>query len=410
MHFGVGLPSTRHAPGGHHEDDLGAAVNVPGAGYRLRELLGVMPASFRWERPALLVTALFVLDFCKWVGRALLDEQSGVPSWNALGSIVVATMSADLLVVLLAVVLVRYVANVFAAVAALAAVYPLAQGLLDWVLDGGGAPEPVFLAANFASNAVWVLAMFLALELAYRFTPRVWIAPLLAASLATFAALALRVLVIGPLAGLPTGDAATFTATGILGAVAFALTLTVGYRLAGWADVTLEERPRGFVSRSGYATALYSLLGIPLLVLLVALGLDVRPQPGDSVWLLIVAFSIPVVLWTICFLAFLYRIWSALPADQARTTPARAVALLFVPIFNLYWVFPAIVGFARDFNAVRARRNLPEPALPVALFAAYPVLTILTLVPVVGVWVTPLSFAALLAIVGRAADAANALR
>jgi hypothetical protein len=304
---------------------------------------------------------------------------------------------------------VRYIASAHAAVLLIAVAYPVAQVALDWAIDGGRPVPGSFLASNLASNAVWALAMFGVLELGYRRSPRLWVAPLLAASGATVATLLVRQFVVSPLAGLPIGSPAPFLVSGIAGAALFALALTVGFRLAGWTSVELDDRPRGPISRSGYATALYVLLGVPLSVLMPMAAFDIRPETGGGAWGLGIALGVPLVMWAACFLRFVYVMWSGLPADQARMTPARAVGLLFIPLFNVYWTFQVFAGFAKDFNAVCARRNLPTPGLPVLLFAAYPIATFLTAVPVVGVWLTPASWVVLLAVVVHASNAVNSL-
>lgn len=61
-------------------------------------------------------------------------------------------------------------------------------------------------------------------------------------------------------------------------------------------------------------------------------------------------------------LVLLYRWWATLPPGWRRTTPARAVGFLFIPLFNLYWFFVAFHGLVTDLNryrqvvAPRARR------------------------------------------------------
>jgi eukaryotic-like serine/threonine-protein kinase len=56
------------------------------------------------------------------------------------------------------------------------------------------------------------------------------------------------------------------------------------------------------------------------------------------------------ILTNIVLLRVLYKAWAALPANYARTTPGQAVGFMFVPFYNLYWIWNAYVGFAKDFN------------------------------------------------------------
>ena len=65
----------------------------------------------------------------------------------------------------------------------------------------------------------------------------------------------------------------------------------------------------------------------------------------------------------ITFLVLLYKAWQAIQDGQVRTTPGQAVGFLFIPFFNLYWMFVSIWGWAADYNGYKARHNVPgEPA------------------------------------------------
>ncbi|MEI7910740.1 MAG: DUF4339 domain-containing protein [Verrucomicrobiota bacterium] len=70
---------------------------------------------------------------------------------------------------------------------------------------------------------------------------------------------------------------------------------------------------------------------------------------------------------------YLARIWSALQYGRPRTTPGKAVGLLFVPFFNLYWLFVAFYGLAQDWNRITTRFGdlNRAPKLSEGLFLAY---------------------------------------
>ncbi len=71
----------------------------------------------------------------------------------------------------------------------------------------------------------------------------------------------------------------------------------------------------------------------------------------------------------VCWLLTLYQMWSGLPDDQARTTPVKAVALMLIPIFNLYWLFQVVWGFAKDYNAfLCATQNQSQTSQRASLF------------------------------------------
>lgn len=77
----------------------------------------------------------------------------------------------------------------------------------------------------------------------------------------------------------------------------------------------------------------------------------------------------------------LYRFWMLLQDGPARTTPGQAVGFLFIPFFNLYWMFVAFYGLAEDMVSYCRQRSLPCEANPgLAL-----VTCILVLVPLVNI-------------------------
>jgi hypothetical protein len=86
--------------------------------------------------------------------------------------------------------------------------------------------------------------------------------------------------------------------------------------------------------------------------------------------------TLPALYALVIFAILVYRIWQFLPPSYARTTPGKAVGFLFIPLFNLYWYFEAVYGWAKDFNAYVQRENIQSPrvseavALATAVFAA----------------------------------------
>lgn len=54
----------------------------------------------------------------------------------------------------------------------------------------------------------------------------------------------------------------------------------------------------------------------------------------------------------ICYHIIIYRAWLCLSAGAPRTSAGTAVGLLFVPLYNLYWLFVAINGLPKDWNRI----------------------------------------------------------
>lgn len=55
---------------------------------------------------------------------------------------------------------------------------------------------------------------------------------------------------------------------------------------------------------------------------------------------------------TILFYINIYRAWFCLQAGGPQTTPGKAVGFLFIPLFNLYWVFIAINSLPKNWNRI----------------------------------------------------------
>ncbi len=59
---------------------------------------------------------------------------------------------------------------------------------------------------------------------------------------------------------------------------------------------------------------------------------------------------VAAILGFIC----IYRAWCCLQPGGARTTPGKAVGFLFIPIFQLYWIFVAYHGWSQDWTRIQA--------------------------------------------------------
>ncbi|MBI2898000.1 MAG: hypothetical protein HYY06_30890 [Deltaproteobacteria bacterium] len=67
-----------------------------------------------------------------------------------------------------------------------------------------------------------------------------------------------------------------------------------------------------------------------------------------------------VLVACIAHCVMVFKMWAALPADQRRTSPGAAVGLLFIPVFNIYWIFNVYVGYATDFNKSAQARGVDK--------------------------------------------------
>jgi len=93
-------------------------------------------------------------------------------------------------------------------------------------------------------------------------------------------------------------------------------------------------------------------------------GAEEMPAPQiDGLGIIIALLgSIALMVSMIYFYIILYRVWKCLQAGSPRTTPGKAVGLLFIPLFNLYWMFVAIAGVPKDWNRIIASHPNLHPA------------------------------------------------
>lgn len=169
-----------------------------------------------------------------------------------------------------------------------------------------------------------------------------------------------------------------------------------------------DERPRGrTVNRLFYviSVAAAGLVGVTMVVIP---SWQLQEHPGRLLLLLPLVGGELALLYSAAVSAVLwYKAWRAVQDGHARTTPGKAVGLLFVPFYNFYWVFEAYWGFAKDCNALFRRRRMATKPLPERLFLASSVMTVASLplafVPVVrflfpyaclAVWVAVIHFTA----------------
>jgi hypothetical protein len=151
----------------------------------------------------------------------------------------------------------------------------------------------------------------------------------------------------------------------------------------------IEQRPLARVGRrrpgSGLAMTVVLLFGLGLVGSAAAylLALDAsqaRHHAGDGALLVAVAlYLICAVPAMIVLLVWLYQSWDAVPAEFRSTSPGRAVGLLFVPIFGIYWTFRAIPGLSR--SIARATRAADPTSRSRASFGLGVSACILGLVP-----------------------------
>ena len=118
---------------------------------------------------------------------------------------------------------------------------------------------------------------------------------------------------------------------------------------------------------------------------------------------------IPVLFIGVVFSFLIYKMWEAIQDGHARTTPGKALGYLFIPFFNFYWVFQALLGFAKDYNNYISRHKIDTLPLPEAIFLIYIILCFTAWIPILGMILSGFNFIVGLGMIWKICDAVNVL-
>lgn len=80
----------------------------------------------------------------------------------------------------------------------------------------------------------------------------------------------------------------------------------------------------------------------------------------------------------------LHGLWKTVQDGAARTTPGKAVGFLFIPLFNLYWMFVALHGLSKELNRVIDAEEAPVGRTSEGLALAHCLLICSGVIPIVN--------------------------
>jgi len=151
-------------------------------------------------------------------------------------------------------------------------------------------------------------------------------------------------------------------------------------------------------------------IGFGIAAVLLILG-TVRMKTGSPLeGLRLVGLScIPMLYAGIFMIVLWYKSWAAIQDGHARTTPGKAIGFLFIPLFDFYWIFQAVWGLPKDFNAYLQRNSIPAARLPEGLFLAYCIICFLTWIPILGLVLFVVNCIIALIMVSALCDGINAI-
>ena len=75
---------------------------------------------------------------------------------------------------------------------------------------------------------------------------------------------------------------------------------------------------------------------------------------------LFIGFLLTIVS-TVLLYVLIYQFWKIIQDGFARTSPGKAVGYLFIPYYNLYWIFQTFYGLSKDMNKYQKRHFERDP-------------------------------------------------
>ncbi len=99
-----------------------------------------------------------------------------------------------------------------------------------------------------------------------------------------------------------------------------------------------------------------------------------RPVPGHLLtpMLLRLLMSGLSVAGTVFGMMFLYQCWSLIPKKNRSAWPGQYVGFLFIPLYNLYWMFPSYYGLLKWQNALLPEEKRGNKGIYILLFLILP--------------------------------------
>ncbi|MBN1881176.1 MAG: hypothetical protein JW885_03300 [Deltaproteobacteria bacterium] len=118
--------------------------------------------------------------------------------------------------------------------------------------------------------------------------------------------------------------------------------------------------------------------------LMYIIGHNLKHVIEDNTIIFIITILYSVLLFT-CKILFHYRMWAAIYDEQIDTPPKLAVLLLFIPLYNLYWIFKFYPGFVQYYNENIDRYGIGSEVQPIdkLVYTAYPVTQYISVIIVI---------------------------
>ena len=151
------------------------------------------------------------------------------------------------------------------------------------------------------------------------------------------------------------------------------------------AQASAQDYPKVPTKKANFMLILTFMVIIPvigygIMMLLGAMGNSAEAKgPGSgnaffgALGLLFFGICIFPTIGLIFGYIYLHRAWTILQPGGARTTPGKSIGFLFIPFFNLYWIFVTFKGLPEDWNRIMRSYNNTQRITPMSegIFLTY---------------------------------------
>jgi len=153
----------------------------------------------------------------------------------------------------------------------------------------------------------------------------------------------------------------------------------------------------------GNLTTFYSLLYSSAAIFFIGLLLVFTDSPDFGIIFILIA-SILILITFVLFYIILYRLWRfviekefELSITPSIPTAGQAVGFLFIPLFNIYWIFKALGKLPVEINLVASKYNV-QKTVQDNLGYIIGILTLIGIIPILGYITGAINFLILLPI------------
>lgn len=153
-----------------------------------------------------------------------------------------------------------------------------------------------------------------------------------------------------------------------------------GYSAYHWGP---QGEPR-FISKGMFLGSVLGGVGASMVFSFIGFAFVMDYEEELAIPFFILAF-LAVIFVAVMMGILVYRLWYAIQPGHPRSTPGKAVGFLFIPIFNLYWIFQAYYGWAQDYNRYVRNAGIALPPVSENMGLTVSILAVAACIPYIGV-------------------------